>query len=125
MFVHEGAECRVSWRQAVQAEVIAASVSIQDSAIQCSPGSLASSVLHTKAAGRAPSIVVGSPSLGTTARKSDLVRGSIASSLAICRVTISVVVDDVPALVYSQHGLELGVGDDVHWSGVRSKPKKV
>ena len=26
MFVHEGAECRVSWRQAVRTEVIAASV---------------------------------------------------------------------------------------------------
>ena len=65
-----------------------------------------SSVLHTKAAGRA-SIVVGSPSLGTTPRKIDLVRGSIASSLAICRVSISVVVDDVAALVDFQHGLEL------------------
>ena len=41
-------------------------------------------------------------------------RGSLASSLAICRVSISVVVDDVAALVYFQHGLELGVGDDVH-----------
>ena len=27
---------------------------------------------------------------------------------------MSVVVDDVAALVYFQHGLELGVGDDVH-----------
>ena len=60
------------------------------------------------------SIVVGSPSLGTTQRNIDLVRGSIASSLAICRMSISVVVDDVAALVYFQHGLELGVGDDVH-----------
>ena len=41
-------------------------------------------------------------------------RGSIASSLAICRVSISVVVDDVAALVDFQHGLELGVGYDVH-----------
>ena len=71
-------------------------------------------MLHTKAAGRAPSIVVGSPSLGTTPRKIDLARGSIVSSLAICRVSISVVVDDVAALVYFQHGLELGVDDDVH-----------
>ena len=71
-------------------------------------------MLHTKAAGRAPSIVVGSPSLGTTPRKIDLVRGSIASSLAICRMSTSVVVGDVPALGYFQHGLELGVGDDVH-----------
>ena len=71
-------------------------------------------MLHTKAAGRAPSIVVGSPSLGTTPRNIDLARGSIASSLAICRVSISVVVDDVAALVYFQHGLELGVDDDVH-----------
>ena len=85
------------------------------SAIQCSPGSSPSSVLHTKAAGRAPSIVVvGSPSLGTTPRNIDLVRGSIASSLAICRVSISVVVDDVAVLVDFQHGLEFGVGDDVH-----------
>ena len=76
-------------------------------------------MLHTKAAGRAPSIVVGSPSLGTTPRKIDLVRGSHASSLAICRMSISVVVDDVAALVYSQHGLELGVGNDVH--GVRQR----
>ena len=71
-------------------------------------------MLHTKAAGRAPSIVVGSPSLGTTPRNIDLARGSIASSLAICRVSISVVVDDVAALVDFQHGLELGVDDDVH-----------
>ena len=68
---------------------------------------------HTKATDKA-SIVAGSPSLGTTPRKIDLVRGSIASSLAICRMSISVVVDDVAALVYFQHGLELGVGDDVH-----------
>ena len=71
-------------------------------------------MLHTKAAGRAPSIVVGSPSLGTTPRNIDLTRGSIASSLAICRVSISVVVDDVAVLVDFQHGLELGVDDDVH-----------
>ena len=67
-------------------------------------------MLHTKAAGRTPSIVVvDSPSLGTTPRNIDLVRGSIASSLSICRVSISVVV-----LVDFQHGLEFGVGDDVH-----------
>ena len=71
-------------------------------------------MLHSKAAGRAPSIVVRSPSLGTTPRNIDLVRGSTASSLAICRVSISVVVDDVAILVYFQHGLELGVDDDVH-----------
>ena len=75
-------------------------------------------MLHTKAAGRA-SIVVGSPSLGTTPRKIDLVRGSLAGSLAICRVSISVVGDDVAALVYFQHGPELGIGDDVH--GVRQR----
>ena len=75
-------------------------------------------MLHTKAAGRA-SIVVGSPSLGTTPRKINLVRGSIASSLAICRVSISVFIDDVTALVYFQHRLELGVGDDIH--GVRQR----
>ena len=121
------------------------------SAIQCSPGSSPSSVLHTKAVGRAPFIVGGSPSLGTTPRNIDLARGSIASSLAIGRVSISVVVDDVAALVDFQHGPELGVDDGVHgveqrvvessmrrlpfctrwkqgpshWSGVRSKPKKV
>ena len=71
-------------------------------------------MFHTKAAGRA-SIVVSSLSLGTTPRNIDLVRGSIATSLAICRASISVVVDDVVAFVYFQH--ELGVGDDVH--GVR------
>ena len=71
-------------------------------------------MLHTKAAGRVPSIVVGSPSLGTTPRNIDLARGSIVSSLAICRVSISVVVDDVAVLVDFQHGLELGVDDDVH-----------
>ena len=80
-------------------------------------------MLHTKAAGRAPSIVVGSPSLGTTPRNIDLVRGSIVSSLAICRVSISVVVDDVAALVDFQHGLELGVGYDVH--GVQQRVTKM
>ena len=150
MLVHEGAERRVTWQQAVRADVMPRPSASKYSAIQCSPGSSPSSVLHTKAAGIA-SIVVGSPSLGTTPRKINLVRGSFASSLAICRVSISVVVDDVAALVYFQHGLELGVGDDVHgvrqrvaemqlyaqvallyqmeawpshWSGVRSKPKK-
>ena len=44
----------------------------------------------------------------------DLVHGSISSSRAICRVSISVVVDDVAALVDFQHGLEFGVGYDVH-----------
>ena len=78
--------------------------------MQCLPGSSPSSVLHTKATGKA-SIVVGSPSLGTAPRNIDLVRGYIASSLAICRVSISGVVDDVAALVYFQHGHEL---DDVH-----------
>ena len=109
MFVQEGAERRVSWRQTVRAEVIAASVGVQ-----CSPGSSPSSVFHTKAAGSVPSIDVGSPSFGTTPRNIDLARGSIVSSLAICRVSITVVVDDVPTLVYFQHGLELGVDDDVH-----------
>ena len=71
-------------------------------------------MLHTKAAGRTPSIVAGSPSLGTTPRNIDLVHGSVASSRAICRVSISVVEDDVAALVDFQHGLEFGVGYDVH-----------
>ena len=70
-------------------------------------------MLHTKAIGKA-SIVVGSPSLGTTPPKTDAVFGSIASRRAICRVSISVVVDDVAVLVDFQHGLEFGVGDDVH-----------
>ena len=52
--------------------------------------------------------------MGTTRRNIDLVRESIASSLAICRVSISVVVDDVAVLVDLQHGLELGVGYDIH-----------
>ena len=68
----------------------------------------------TRRQSRALSIVVGSPSLGTTPRNIDLARGSIASSLAICRVSISVVVDDVAALVDFQHGLELDVDDDIH-----------
>ena len=82
------------------------------------PGTALSNVRPVRrgqsAAGRAPSIVVGSSSLGTMPRKIDLARGSIASSLAICRVSISIVVDDVAALVDFQHGLELGVDDDVH-----------
>ena len=69
-------------------------------------------MLHTKTAGRA-FIVVGSPSLGPTPRKIDLVRESIASSIATCRVSISVVVDDVADPVYFQHGL-VHVGYDVH-----------
>ncbi len=73
-------------------------------------------MLHTKAARRAPSIVVvvGIPSLGTTPRNIEQVRGSIAISLAICRVSISLVVYDVAVLIGFQHGLEFGVGDDVH-----------
>ena len=71
-------------------------------------------MLHTKAAGRTPSIVVGRPSLGTTPRNIDRVHGSISSSRAICRVSISVVADDVATLVDFQHGLEFGVGYDVH-----------
>ena len=70
-------------------------------------------MLHTKAIGKA-SIVLGSPSLGTTPPKTDAVFGSIASRRAICRVSISVVVDDVAILVDFQHGFEFGVGDDVH-----------
>ena len=87
-------------------------------AIQCSPGLSPSSMLHTKATGRA-SIVVGSPSMGTTPRKIDLVRGSFARSLTICWVSILVVADDVPVLVDFQHGFELGVLDDVH--GLRQR----
>ena len=70
-------------------------------------------MLHTKAIGKA-SIFLGSPSLGTTPPKTDAVFGSIASRRAICRVSISVVVDDVAVLVDFQHGFEFGVGDDVH-----------
>ena len=66
-------------------------------------------MLHTKAAGRPPSIVAGSPSLGTTPRNIDLVHGSVSSSRAISEVA-----DDVAALVDFQHGLEFGVGYDVH-----------
>ena len=62
-------------------------------------------MLHTKATG-ITSIVIGSPSLGMTPRKTDLVRGSFARSLAICWVSILVVA--------FQHGFELGVHDDVH-----------
>ena len=70
-------------------------------------------MLHTKAIGKA-SIVAGSPSRGTTPPKTDAVFGSLASRRVICRVSISVVVDDVAVLVDFQHGLEFGVGDDVH-----------
>ena len=59
-------------------------------------------------------VVVDSSSLGATPRNIDLVRGFIASNLSICRVSISVVVDDVAVLVDFQHGLEFGVADDVH-----------
>ena len=62
-------------------------------------------------------------SLGTTPRKIDLVRASIASSLAICRISISVVVDDVAVLADFLHGLELGVGDDVHSGRQRDSEK--
>ena len=86
-------------------------------------GSSPSSVLHTKAAGRTPSIVVGSPSLGTTPRNIDLVHGSISSSRAICRVSISLVADDVAVLVDFQRGLEFGVGDDVHSGRQRAMRK--
>ena len=68
---------------------------------------------------RRASIVVGSPSLGTTQRKIDLVRGSFARRLATCWVSILVVVDDYPILVDFQHGFELGVHDDVH--GLRQR----
>ena len=62
---------------------------------------------------RTPSIVAGSPSLGTTPRNTDLVHGSVSSSRAICRVSISEVAYDVAALVDFQHGLEFGIGYDV------------
>ena len=114
MFVQEGAERSVSWRQTVRAEVIAASVGVQVQRYPMFARFVAVVGVAPKAAGRAPSIVVGSPSLGTTPRNIDLASGSIASSLAICRVSISVVVDDVAVLVDCQHGLELGVDDDVH-----------
>ena len=52
--------------------------------------------------------------MGTTPPKMDAVFGSIASRRAICRVSISVVVDDVAVLVDFQHGFEFCVGDDVH-----------
>ena len=71
-------------------------------------------MLHTKAASRTPSIVAGSPSLGTTPRNVDLVHWSVSSSRAICRVSISVGVDDFAVLVDFQHGLEFGVGYNVH-----------
>ena len=81
-------------------------------------------MLHTKAAGRTTSIIVGSPSLGTTSRNIDLVHGSISSSRTICRVSISVVVDDVAVIVDFQHGLEFGVGDDVHCGRQRGAEMK-
>ena len=104
MFVHEGAyaACCGGDRSYEQNYSPRPSTS-RYSAIQCSPGSSPSSVLHTKATGSS-SIVTCSPSLGTMPRKIDLIHGSIASSRAICRVYIaSVVVDDVAALVDFQH----------------------
>ena len=77
-------------------------------------------MLHTKAIGKA-SIVLGSPSLGTTPPKMDAV---FASRRAICRVSISVVVDDVAILVDFQHGFEFGVGDDVHGGAKRFSEMK-
>ena len=113
MFVHEGSERWVSWRQAVRTELIAVSVSVQ---VECYP-MFARFVTDAVVAheGRTHSVCRRIQSFfGLDTRKIDLVRGSIASSLAICRVSISVVVDDVATLVDFQHGLELGVGDDVH-----------
>ena len=109
MSVHECAQRRVSWRQTIRAEVIAASVGVQVQRYPMFAWFVA--VVGVAHEGRRQSVY---PSLGTTPRKIDTVRGSTASSLAICRVSISVVVDDVAALVYFQHGHELGVGDDVH-----------
>ena len=80
-------------------------------------------MLHTKAIGKA-SIVLGSPSLGTTPPKTDAVFESIASRRAICMVSISVVVDDVAILVDFQHGFEFGVGDDVHGGAKRFSEMK-
>ena len=113
VFVQEGAERRVTRRQTVRTEVFAAPVGGQVQRYPMYSGSSPSSVLHTKAIGKA-SIFLGSPSLATTPPKTDAVFGSIASRRAICRVSISVVVDDVAVLVDFQHGLEFGVGDDVH-----------
>ena len=50
--------------------------------------------------------------------------GSISSSRAICRVSISVVADDVSVLVDFQHGLEFGVGDDVQGGRQRDAEMK-
>ena len=97
MFVREGAERRVSWRRAVRAEVIAASIGIQLQRY---------SIFRRRrrcCTRRRPAKRLSSKSLGTTPRNTDLVRGSIA-----------IVVDDLEALVYFQHELELGVGDGVH-----------
>ena len=80
-------------------------------------------MLHTKAIGKA-SIFLGSPSLDTTLLKMDAVFRSIASRRAICRVSISVVVDDVAVLVDFQHGFEFGVGDDVHGDSKRFSEMK-
>ena len=80
-------------------------------------------MLHTKAIGKA-SIFLGSPSLGTTPPKTDAEFGSIVSRRAICRVSISVVVDDVAVLVDFQHGFEFGVGDDVHSGAKRFSEMK-
>ena len=87
VFVHEGAERRMQWRQAVRVEVIAASVSAQVQHYPVLARFIAvDGVAHES--DRKASIVVGTPSLGTTPRKIDLVRGFLIRSAAICLVSI-------------------------------------
>ena len=114
VFVQEGAERRVTRRQTVRTEVFAAPVGGQ---VQRYP-MFAWFVRRRRCCTRRRSakrlFFLGSPSLGTTPPKTDAEFGSIVSRRAICRVSISVVVDDVAVLVDFQHGFEFGVGDDVH-----------
>ena len=112
VFVQEGAERRVTRRQTVRTEVFAASVGGQVQRYPVFARFVA--VVGVAHEGDRQSVNCCSPSRGTTPPKTDAVFGSIASRRAICRVSMSVVVDDVAVLVDFQHGLEFGVGDDVH-----------
>ena len=118
MFVQEGAEHHVSWRQTVRAEVIAASVGVQVLHYPMFVRFVA--VVSIAHEGRRQSVYRGRQSVfGYDAAKDRFgarVPRQLSSDL---QGSISVVVDDDAALVYFQHGLELGVGDDVH--GVRQR----
>ena len=97
MFVQEGAERRASWRQTVRAEVITASVGVQ---VQRYPMfARFVTVVGVAHEGRRQSAVY--------RRRQSVFGYDTAKDRS------------GPALVYFQHGFELGVGDDVHGSRQR------